>query len=185
MVLARSAENLAVGVEGHFGVGDVIAPVRVDEERLGAVRHPFHRPPDALGRPQRHDLFRINENLRAEAAADVGRDHAQLVLRRHADEGGDDEARDVRILRGVPQRERAGASVVLGEGGARLDRVGHQPIVDDVELGDVLGRLEGGIDRFGVAEVPLVDRIVRRDVMDLRRARPLRRAGSATAGSTA
>ena len=170
--LDAKTENLAVGIEGHLGVGDMIAPVGVGEERLRAVGHPFHRPPDALGRPQRHDLFGVNENLRAEAAADVGRDHAQLVLRRHADEGGDHQPRDVRILRGIPQRERAGAGVVLGDGGARLNRVGHQAVVDDVELGDVLGRLEGGIDGVGVAEVPLVDRVVRRDVMDLRRAWP-------------
>ena len=37
---------------------------------------------------------------------------------------------------------------------------------------------------FGVAEVPLIDRVVRRDVVDLRRARSCALAGSATAGST-
>ena len=93
MVLARSAENLAVGVERHLGVGDVIAAVRVGEKRLRAVGDPFHRPADALRRPKRHDFFGIDENLRAEAAADIRRDHAQLVLGRHADEGGDDEPR--------------------------------------------------------------------------------------------
>ena len=156
-------------------MGDVIAAMRVGEKRFGAVRDPFHRPADPLRRPQRHDLLGVDENLRAEAAADVGRDHAQLVLGRHADEGGDDEARDVRILRRIPQRERAAAGVILGDRGARLHRVGHQAVVDDVELGDVLGRLEGGVDRFRVAEVPLVDRVVRRDVVNLRRAGLLRR----------
>ena len=155
----------------------MIAAVRVGEERLGAVANPFHRPADALRRPQRHDFLGIDENLRAEAAADIGRDDAQLVLRRHADEGGDDQPRHVRILRGVPQRERAGAGIVIADRGARLDRVRHQAVVDDVELGDVLGRLERGIDRLGVAEMPLVDRVVGRDVVDLRRAGLLRRRG--------
>ena len=170
MVLARSADDLAVGVERHLGVGDVIAAVRIGEERLRAVGDPFHRPADALRRPQRHDFFGIDENLGAEAAADVGRDHAQLVLGRHADEGGDDKARHVRVLRRVPQREGAGAGIVFADRGARLDGVRHQPIVDDVELGDVLRRLERGLDRFGVAEMPLIDGVVRRDVVDLRRA---------------
>ena len=97
--------DLAVVVERHFGVGDVVAAVRVGQERLRAVAGPFHRPADLLRRPQADDLFRIDEDLRAEAAADIGRDHAQLVLGRHADEGRDDEPRDVRVLRGVPERE--------------------------------------------------------------------------------
>ena len=72
------------------------ASVRNASERS---RVHFTGRPTRLRRPQRHDFFGIDENLRAEAAADVRRDHAQLVLRRHADEGGDDEARDVRVLR--------------------------------------------------------------------------------------
>ena len=138
MVLRAQAENLAAGVERHLGVGDVIAAVRIGEERLAAVGDPFHRAADALRRPQRHHFLGIDENLRAETAADIGRDDAQLVLGRHADEGGDDEPRHVRILRGVPERERAGAGIVLADRGARLHGVRHQPVVDDVELGDVM-----------------------------------------------
>ena len=37
MVLTRSASDLAVGVERHLGMGDVVAAMRVGEERLGAV----------------------------------------------------------------------------------------------------------------------------------------------------
>ena len=73
--------------------------------------------------------------------------------------------------------KRAGAGIVFADRGARLDRVRHQAVVDDVELGDVLGRLERGVDRFGVAEVPLIDGVVRRDLVDLRRALLLRRGG--------
>ena len=81
----------------------------------------------------------------------------------------------MRILRRVPQRKRAGAGIVIADRDARLDRVRHQAVVDDVELGDVLGRFECGIDRLGVAEMPLIDRVVGRDVVDLRRAGLLRR----------
>jgi hypothetical protein len=89
-------------VERHLGMGDMIASMCIGNERFRAIGDPFHRPPDTLGGPQRHDLLGIDENLRAEAAAHVRRDDAQLVLGRHADKGGDDEARDVRILRRVP-----------------------------------------------------------------------------------
>ena len=59
--------------------------------------------------------------------------------------------------------------------GARLHRVRHQPVVDDVELGDVLGRFERRLGRLRIAEVPLIDGVVRRHVVDLRCARSLRR----------
>ena len=172
--LRAQAGDLAFGVERHLGMGDVVAAVRVGEEGFGAIRIPLHRPVHLARRPEADDLFRIDEDLRAEAAADVRRDHAQLVLRRHADEGRDHEARDVRVLRRVPQRQRVVAGIVIGERGARLDRVRHQAVVDDVELGDVLGARERRLGRLLVAEMPLVDRVVRRDVMDQRRALRLR-----------
>ena len=149
MVLARSAGDLALGVERHLGMGDMVAAVRVGEEGFRAVGNPFHRPADlACDAQSADDLLGIDEDLRAEAAADIGRDHAQLVLGRHADEGRDHEPRHMRVLRRVPEREAVGAGIVFADRGARLDRVRHQAVVDDVELGDVLGRLERGLDRL-------------------------------------
>jgi hypothetical protein len=97
------------------------------------------------------------------------------VFGRHTDKRGDDEARDVRILRRVPQCQLIAAGVIFGECRARLHRVRHQPIVDDIELGDVLGRFECGFSAFRIADVPLIDRVIRRDFVDLRGARLLRR----------
>ena len=37
------AEDLAVLVECHLGMGDVVAAVRVGQEGLGAIRRPLHR----------------------------------------------------------------------------------------------------------------------------------------------
>ena len=59
------------------------------------------------------------------------------------------------------------SEVVLRDRGARLHRVRHQAVIDDVELGDVLGRLESGFRAFGVADVPLINDVVRRDLVDL------------------
>ena len=125
---------------------DVIAAMRVGQKGLRAIRRPFHRAFHLARGPQANDFFRINENLRAETAADIGRDDAQFVFRRHADKCGDDQPRDMRILRRVPQREIVGALVIFRERRARLHGIRHQAIVDDIELGDVLG---GGESRGG------------------------------------
>ena len=74
------------------------------------------------------------------------------------------------------------AGIVIADRRARLHRVRHQPVVDDVELGDVVGGLERGFRRALLAEVPLVDRVVRRDVMDQRRASRLRLGGIGNSG---
>ena len=158
-------------------MGDVIAAVGVAQEGFAAVAHPFHRPPHPLGGPQRHHLLRIDENLGAEAAAHVGRDHAQFVLGRQPHEGGDDQARHMRVLAGGPQGEAVAAGIVVADRGTRLHGVGHQPVVDDVEPGHVLGRLEGGLDRAGVAQVPLIDGVGGRHLVNLRRALVLRLGG--------
>ena len=162
--------EVAVGVHGQLGVGDVIAPVRVRKEALGALGGPLHRPADPLRRQQTDALLGVDEDLGAEAAAHVRRDDAQLVLRRDADERRDHQARDVRVLAGGVERAALGAAVVFGERGARLDRVRHQAIVDQIDLGDVRCAGDRLIDRRLVAELPLVDRVARDVVVDLRRA---------------
>ena len=81
---------------------------------------------------------RVGLELGAEAAAHVGRDHAQLVLG-DAEHAGEDEARDVRDLRGRVERELVAAE--LADRAARLDRgargaVVHEPVLDrDLRLG--------------------------------------------------
>ena len=58
--------------------------------------------------------------------------------------------------------------------GARLDGIRDEPVVDDIEPRDVRRRFERRLGPCGVAEMPLIDRVVRRHVVDLRRARALR-----------
>ena len=53
MRVHAQADDLAVGVEREFGVGHVVAAVRVGEERLGAVGRPFDRAVDLLAPPRR------------------------------------------------------------------------------------------------------------------------------------
>ncbi len=141
--LDPQAGDLVVLVEGHLGLGEVIAAVGVGQEGFGAVAGPFHRAPHFLGGPQRHHLLGIDVDLGAEAAADIGRDHPQLVLRRDVVEGRQHQPRDMRILRRRVEREMLFGLVVFGDRRARLHRVRHQPVVGDVERDHIGRRLEG------------------------------------------
>ena len=164
------AGDLVVLVERHLGMRVVVAAMRVGQEALGAVGDPFHRHAGLLRGPQADDLFRIDVDLRAEAAADIGRDDAQLVFRRDIVEGAHHQPREMRVLRGRPAGVVVLRLVVMAERGARLHRVRHQPVVDDVELDDMRGLRERRGGFVGIAEVPVEDQIVLRLRMDLRRA---------------
>ena len=155
-----------------FGMGDVVAAVRVGQEGLGAVAGPFHRAADLLGGPDADRLLGVDEDLRAEAAADVRRDDPQLVLGRDADEGREHEPRHVRVLAGRVEREGLRAGVIVADRGARLHRVRDQPVVDDLDLGDMRCVGEGRVGRGLVAQVPVEHRVVR-----ARRRAPAERPG--------
>ena len=74
----------------------------------------------------------------------------------------------MRVLAGGVERELVGGAVVLADRRARLDRVGHQAVVDQVDLGDVGRPGEGLVGRRLVAELPVVDRVAGRLLVDLR-----------------
>ena len=160
------AGDLAVRVDRQLGVRDMVAAMRVGEEGLGAVGGPFHRPVDLPGRPDADGLLGVDEDLRAEAAADVGRDHAELVFGRDADEGREHEPRDMRVLARRVEREDVGSGIVVADRRARLHRVRDQAVVDEVELRHMRGGGEGRVGRGLVAEMPVIDRVVGRDVVD-------------------
>ena len=163
------AQDLAVLVGRHLRVGDVVAAMRVGQKGLRAIRRPFHRALDLLRRPDADRLLGIDEDLGAEPAADVRSDDAQLVLRRDADEGREDEPGDMGVLARRVERVVVGSGIVLADRRAGLDRVRHQPVVDEVDLGDVLRLREGGFRRVLVAEMPVEHGVVGRDVVHLDR----------------
>ncbi|MGY3471566.1 hypothetical protein ACVW0I_008437 [Bradyrhizobium sp. LM6.11] len=168
--LHLEAGDLVVGVERHLGMGNVVPAMRIGEEGLGAVAGPFHGTADLLRGPQRHHLFGIDEDLRAEAAADVGRDHAQLVLRGDVVERRQHEAGDVRVLRRRVEREMLLRRIVIGNGCARLHRVRRKAVVGDVELHHVGGLGERGVRGALVADHPVIDLVAGGFGMQLRRA---------------
>ncbi len=113
--------------------------MRVRQEGFGAIGIPFHRHAGLLGRPETDDLFRIDVDLRSEAAADVRRDHPQLVLRRDVVEGAHHQPRDMRVLAGRVAGVVILRGVVDTERSARLHRIGRQAVVVNLDLGDVCG----------------------------------------------
>jgi hypothetical protein len=76
--------------------------------------------PQAKRREGDQRLFRVRRALGAEAAADIGSEHANL-FGGHADDARDGVADRVRVLRGRPEDEPAGVRVAIGQRAARLD----------------------------------------------------------------
>ena len=98
----RGDRAVALGAERH--VVDLVAAVVARRHVLRARLDPLDRAAEPLGERQHQHLLAVGLELRAEAAAHVGRDHAQLVLR-DAEHAGEDEARDVRDLGGRVERQ--------------------------------------------------------------------------------
>ena len=61
------------------------------------------------------------------------------------------------VLARGPDRIVVVAGVVMAERGARLHRIRHEPVVDEVDARDVGRALERGIDGGGVADLPVID----------------------------
>ena len=153
------ARDLAVLGRGDFGGHVIVARERGRGQVLDAVLDPFHRLAGDDGGDRRADIAGIGADLVAEAAADVGRDHMDLVLRKFRDQrhhGAD----HMRRLEGAPDRQLAldlveGADALAGFQRRRMDAV-----IGDHLLDRHLGLLEGRIGQFLVADGPLEDVVV-------------------------
>ena len=76
----------------------VLAAIGAGREMLAAVLDPAHRMAATHRQPRQADFFRQQDALVAEAAADVGRNDADLALL-HAEAFGKAAAHDMRHLR--------------------------------------------------------------------------------------
>ena len=77
---AAHAEHLAVGVDRDVDRPVLVALLRGVGEMLAPVLDPFDRALEQLRRRHHRDVLRIDAKLRTEAAADIGRHHAQPAL---------------------------------------------------------------------------------------------------------
>ncbi len=109
-------------------------------------------------------------DLRAEAAADIGGNDAQLVLRDVQHEGAHQQPDHVRVLAGGVEREIARGGIELAHRRARLHRIRDQSIIEQIEPDHFRGGGEGRIDQRLVAEMPVIALVIGHIVMHPRRA---------------
>ena len=104
LAVERQQPALGIGIGGEDVV--VLAAVGVGGEALAPVLEPAQRKAQPARRPGQRDLLGQQDALVAEAAADIGRHHADLALvePQALGEAGPD---DVRLLRGAVDRELA------------------------------------------------------------------------------
>ena len=174
------AGELAVGVERELDLGHVVAAVRVGHEALRPLSQPAYRPLQLARRPADDRVLRIGRDLGSEAAADIRRDHPELVLRLVEHEGAEQQAHRMRGLGGAVEGELLLALVVLGHRRARLHRMRDDALVDELQPRGVRRRLESGVNRlrrFLAGEIPVEAEIVGRLLVDLRRAVQMRGLG--------
>ena len=126
--LGADAADLAVLVRRVLHLLPLVAAVDRGEVALRALLRPLHRPADPLRQSERERLLGVDVELRAEAAADVRRDHPQARLG-HAEDDREPEAQDVRDLGRRPERVLVGRGLVGRDHAARLDRVRDQALL--------------------------------------------------------
>ena len=106
----------------------VVAGERGGRQVLDPVLDPFDRQAGHDRGDRGADVARIGADLVAEAAADVGRDHVDLLLGQACDQR-DDGADDVRRLERAVDREVAGDLVEAAHRLAGLERAGVDALV--------------------------------------------------------
>ena len=150
------AEDASVVAHRGADPVDLLARVHARLQVLAAVADPLDRglhPPRQVGD---EDVLGVQQRLLAEAAADVGRDHPDVVLgnpqkprRRRAEQ--------VRRLVAVVDHELVAELVVRGRDGAGLHAHGGVALRGELEVDGEVGLLEGGVGVAGHAVEPHVD----------------------------
>jgi hypothetical protein len=143
----------AVALGPHLDVGDLVTPLVGDRHVLRARLRPLDRKAELARRPAGEQLLAVDLQLLAEAAADVGRDHADVILA-EAEQQRHEQPDEVGNLRRGVQRQRPGT--VVGDDAAALDRRAGDAVVDDPALDDHVGLRKALLD-IPAGQRPLVD----------------------------
>ncbi len=167
-------DQFGVLVEGALQRNVLVARMEAGDQVFAPVLAPGERAFIFARQPDQHDVFRGQRHFLSEAAADIGRDHAQVALR-HAEHVGNGGAGEMRHLRRAGQRDAAGGRIVGGVAAARLHRRRVLAVRARVDRDDLVRAAPGGIETFAL-ELAFEDDIARRFGMDLRRAGCERRA---------
>ena len=154
------AQDLAVLAHSDLALQVHIATEAGRDEVAGVVLNPLHRTLGQDRREDRDDVAGVDRHLVAEAATEVGRDDADLVLGDLRDHGHCC-AHDVRSLAGHVDGELAGCAVVVGDGTAVLHRRRVRTRVVKIDGGDDIGVGKCLVSALLVADLPLEDLVSR------------------------
>ncbi len=146
------ARNLPSSLSAMRACGDVVTALRVAEEVIGAVRRPLHILAELLGGKGHQRIFAIGKQPRAETTADIGTDHAHLVLGHLQHVIAEDVAQTMAALAADGQRHVIALGVVFTDRRAGLHIVDDDARIDDLHFGDHGCLGEHRIDRLLVAD---------------------------------
>ena len=163
-------QKAAIGVERQGSLGAMIARLMVGQETLAAGGDPFDRAADAPRRPQDQHMLGIDEILRAEAAADIGRDKSHCSGR-HTQCTRGIVARRMNALARNVGRVPAAIRIPKPNDAARLHRVGDDPVIVEIEFDEMCRGGKSGSYRSAVAGSPIEAEIARHFGRNLGRSR--------------
>ena len=152
------------------------------EKMLAAVFDPAHRMVDFERQRRDHRLFGRQPRLRAEAAADVGRDHPDAAFL-EIEHLGQSQPDDVRDLRRAVDHELIEPMVAIGEHRASLERHRDLPVHPVVAAHDHVGGARHRLD-VAAANSRSMNRLLLQPSCTRLGALPSAAAASITAGST-
>ncbi len=169
-------------IERQLGRSRVVAAMVVGEEALGALVGPFDRSTDGTGGVQHADIFRVDDRLHAERAADIAGEHVHLRGRDCENVVGEGVAQPEDTLAADMQRPALACAIVEADRRTRLHGTDDHAVADQLEAGDVGRPRERRRDRFGIA-VMIVEHDIAGNVgVDLRSAGRHRRHGAGDRG---
>ncbi len=157
-------EKPAVAVQRQPPAGPVIASLGGADEILAPLADPLDRPAEPPRGPQHQHIFRIEEILDPEPAADIRRDDTDALFRDVENRIGELIADAVHPLPADQEIETARCHVVFPDRGARLDRRDDQPVVDQRDFNNMRRLGKRGRNGCLVTALETVGQVARRRV---------------------
>src|SRR5207248_1303559 len=152
-------EHLAVLVDGKVAGHVIVARETGRDEVFAAVLDPLHRPPDEQAGRGGHHVARIHRNLVSEAAPDIRRDDADLLLRQAGDQR-EDRANRMRSLTRHVDGGLARRAVDVRKAAARLQRRWMAARIEAGQTHDLVRSGECSLGCGLIARLPVVDVVV-------------------------
>jgi hypothetical protein len=166
-IAGTQRQHLALAIDRKLAEGNVVTALGVADERLRPLGSPFHRMAELARRVAGQHVLGIEEQLHAEAAADIGGDDAKPV-RFDPEYAVDQPLHEPAALGVGVERPAPGRGIVIGHSRACLHGRDDDSIVHHRQSGD-MGRL--GEQRVGgrlVTDSPVEDLVAGQVGPDLR-----------------